>query len=182
MTGRRALFAFCWPLLQGLSYLLTEILLPVSIGVSAFLVCTQFVVWMIVESTSVPTIDPYIPRAKRPPSYLEPFLAWLGTTIDQAADKIAPFIHVRHHSMHPSYTRPMPSQPHIPYEAHCTEWFHPLARFDVVFWFHSYLFCKWKFCWWQVCHHVLALSGCGYHRPSSSQLSYLWKTVSLCNI
>jgi hypothetical protein len=82
MAGQRALLALCWPLLQILSYLLTEILLPVSIELSTIWGCAQVLVWMFVEFMSVPTLDPYVPRAKRPPSYLEPFLTWLNATID----------------------------------------------------------------------------------------------------
>jgi hypothetical protein len=183
MAGRRALFALCWPLLQGLSYLLTAILLPVSIELSALWGCAQLLVWMIVESTSVPTLDPYVPRAKRPPSYLEPFLAWLSATIDQAADKIVLSIRVRRRSTRTSYSEPTPPKPHIPHEAHRTEWERPFAKFNVVLWFHGYLFCKSNFSRWRVRPsfpsptRVLALSAVTAGLAQANSV-----TVSSCNI
>jgi hypothetical protein len=57
-AGRKALFiAFCWPLCEGIGYLLTNFFKVIFIELWAFLVCIQTVLWFIDESTSVPTID-----------------------------------------------------------------------------------------------------------------------------
>jgi hypothetical protein len=49
-------------------------------------------IWLIVSTSTVPTVDPYISRSKRPPRYLERFLAWLNATIDETVVKLAPRI------------------------------------------------------------------------------------------
>jgi hypothetical protein len=50
------------------------------------------IVWLMFSINRVPTIDPYVPRSKRPPLYLEQFLTWLNTSIDLAVTNLAPRI------------------------------------------------------------------------------------------
>ena len=67
----------------------------------AFWVGVQALEWLIVVSfDTVPAIDPYIPRAKRPPAYLALILQWVNATIDATADLIAPCIRLRACSGH----------------------------------------------------------------------------------
>jgi hypothetical protein len=49
------------------------------------------------ELSLAPTLDPYIPRAKRPPSYLGPFLDWLNAKIEDSVDQVAPLIVICRH-------------------------------------------------------------------------------------
>jgi hypothetical protein len=70
--------------------MLTEILSLVSMEVLVFLVYAQALICLTVESSTVTTIDPYIPQAKHPPLYLGPFLNWLNATIDLVVDRIVP--------------------------------------------------------------------------------------------
>jgi hypothetical protein len=59
-----------------------------------FWACTEAVMCLIFDWVFTPSIDPYIPCAKRPPSYLMPFLDWLNSSIDAIADSVAPCITV----------------------------------------------------------------------------------------
>jgi hypothetical protein len=70
--------------------MMTEIFSLVCVKVAVLLVCAQAMIWLIVESPAVPTIDPYIPRAKRPPARLKLFLDWLNAQIDMMVDRIVP--------------------------------------------------------------------------------------------
>jgi hypothetical protein len=56
------------------------------------LVGAQVFALLVSASSAVPTVDPYLPRRKRPPSYLEPFLARVNALIDRTADRLAPMI------------------------------------------------------------------------------------------
>ena len=70
--------------------MLAELFALISMELVTFLACAQALIWLIVDLPKVPTLDPYIPRAKRPPSYLGPFLTWLNTAIDTFVDGIVP--------------------------------------------------------------------------------------------
>jgi hypothetical protein len=81
-------------LLLHLGYMLTSVLSIVfmefvALQISLFLVVRVF---FAVDSSPSPTADPYIPRAKRPPLVLEPFLRWLNDGIDGMAEHLAPLI------------------------------------------------------------------------------------------
>ncbi len=59
-------------------------------------VCVELVFRLFCDvASSAPTVDPYIPRAKRPPRYFELFLTWINDGIDRFVDKVAPWIIVR---------------------------------------------------------------------------------------
>ena len=163
MAGRKAFIAFCWPLHPGMSNVLAEFFPVLFIELTTFLVCTQVVLWWYDSLPSTPTSDPpYIPRGKRPPSYLGPFLDWLRNAIDQLADRVSPNIKSRRHTRHPHSTRMPPT----------TGTGRPLVLLHVFPVLVTYaavcesLFLKWNFLWWRVrlraprrtARHLMALS------------------------
>jgi hypothetical protein len=159
MAGRRIFLTLCWPPYQCLSTMLAEFFLVVFLELLAFLVCAEATLWVLDGSPSVPTIDPYVPRAKRPPSYLKPFLHWLSVTIDRAADKLAPYVNLKRRPRNFSASRPTVPPPVTQVKG--------LYRIsDFVFWCLKYLFAKWNFSWWRfhrrspsrTATHLLALS------------------------
>jgi hypothetical protein len=95
MAGQKALFAICWPPHQFFSVMLAGLFPLFFLELSAFFVCVETALWVLDGTTPIPTIAPYITRAKRPPSYLDRCLDWVNTTIDKGADSIAPCIRVR---------------------------------------------------------------------------------------
>jgi hypothetical protein len=106
MAGRRIFLTLCWPTHQCLSTMLAEFFPVVFLELLAFLVCAEATLWVLDGSPSVPTIDTYVPRAKRPPSYLKPLLHWLSVTIDRAADKLAPCVNLKRRPRNFSTSRP----------------------------------------------------------------------------
>ena len=80
-------------------------------------------VWLVFINATVPTIDPYIPRSKRPPLYLELFLTWLNATIDHTVISLAPRIIRR-----PS-TSSFNSLPRYVQSGHPTKSYQVLQRF-----------------------------------------------------
>jgi hypothetical protein len=105
MTGRRTLFTLCWPIHPGMSNVLTKFFPMVFIELSSFLVCTQVIFWLFNGLTSIPRSDPYVPNARCPPSYLEPFLDWLSTTINATTNTLAPCMRVRRCCSFPCHQR-----------------------------------------------------------------------------
>ena len=113
-----------------------------------FLACTQVIVWLLFELSLAPTVDPYIPRAKRPPAYLSKFLLLLNDAIDRAVDFAAPFITTNRHARRSSGGSSLPDLRHIIHVV-----FDPIVRpFIRVYWFLDHLFAKTHFCWWRVRH------------------------------
>jgi hypothetical protein len=139
--------------------MLAEFFPVVFLELLAFLVCAEATLWVLDGSPSVPTIDPYIPWAKRPPSYPKPFLHWLSVTIDQAADKLAPCVKLKSRPRNFSTSRPTPV-------TDVKGLFCPQRISDFVFWCLKYFFAKWNFTWWRfrcrspsrTAAHLLALS------------------------
>jgi hypothetical protein len=139
--------------------MLAEFFPVVFLELLAFLVCAEAMLWVLDGSPSVPTIDPCIPRAKRPPSYLKPFLHWLSVTIDQAADKLAPCVKLRSRPRNFSTSRPTPV-------TDVKGLFYPQRISDFLFWCLKYFFAKRNFTWWRfrrrspsrTATHLLALS------------------------
>jgi hypothetical protein len=79
--------------------MLNELLCLFAIEISVFWVVLQVYLWLVVGSFErIPTLDPYIPRAKRPPNYLGLFLDCLNTSIDKTADFLSPYIVVQRSS------------------------------------------------------------------------------------
>ena len=158
--------SFCWPLLMNFFSVLLPVLLVVSFETVVLWMCTQAIVCLFVVIPSSPTNDPYIPRAKRPPCYLQPFLTWVNTAIEQFVVKLSPLIIVRRHST--SFTaffpHASPSTPQV--------WSQDLSRFKncgrLIFTsFKRLIFtlCKWKFAWWHARQRP--------HPPFSSQQQVL---------
>jgi hypothetical protein len=143
MTGPRTLFSFCWPLHPGVCNLLTELFPLVLIELASFLVCTQVIFWVFDGPAPIPRSNPYVPKAKRPPSYLAPFLTWLNATMDTIADELSLHIkvhrHVRHHR---TRTQPVTSAGRLPRAFRVLQ----VIR-DHLF---KPLFLKWHFLWWRV--------------------------------
>jgi hypothetical protein len=92
VASRKAIFVFCRPLLLRLSYILTEVLSLVSLESVVLQGCAHVLVLLIVDPSSAPTSDPYIPRAKRPPLKSERFLTWINDFIERTIDKSVPMI------------------------------------------------------------------------------------------
>jgi hypothetical protein len=159
MAGRRAFLALCWPLHHCLSNLLAEFYPVAFIELSAFMVCADVTLWVLDGPSLIPTVDPCIPRAKRPPSYLGPFLRWLNATIDETADKLAPCVKFRRRPCYFSTPRPTP-------DTRVKGRFNPFRTCDYVFWCLKYLVAKCNFTWWRfrrcapscAAMHLLALS------------------------
>ena len=114
-------------------------------------------VWLIYSTSCVPTPDPYIPRAKRPPRYLAPFLSWINKNIDRLADNLAPLISVRRTST-PCFVCPHFSPRYQDQDQDLHQCFKHLQSL-IPQCFHSfcchlwhYLFYHWKFSWWQAQH------------------------------
>jgi hypothetical protein len=117
--------------------MLTAILSLISMEVFIFLACAQALIWLIVESSAVPAMDPYMPQAKRPPSY-----NWLNTTIYLAVDYNVP--HMSGRVRHSSTRSPERQDMRPPVVVHLS-WSNITlcVRFDVLSWCFKYLFCKW---------------------------------------
>jgi hypothetical protein len=77
------------PYLMALNFALT-IMLSIQCEVVALVMGAM--VWLIFSILRVPTVDPYVPRYKRPPLYLEQFLTFLNTSIDLTVTNLAPRI------------------------------------------------------------------------------------------
>jgi hypothetical protein len=93
---------------------LNFVLATVSLEFVVLEMLGALVVWLIFSTISVPTIDPHMPRPKRPPLYLELFLTWLNATIDDTVTSLAPQILRRPStsSYRPSLRFSVPSAPH----------------------------------------------------------------------
>jgi archaellum component FlaF (FlaF/FlaG flagellin family) len=131
---------------MSLSFILTEILSHVSMEFVVLQVCTQLVVrvFLAIDPSSAPTIDPYIPRAKRPPLYLESILTWINDGIDELIDKYVPCITVRRRPEHHTRQPPSPTRPSFSFGSR--------IGFDVVLSFHKYQFSKWNYSRWRERH------------------------------
>jgi hypothetical protein len=128
--------------------MMTELLAYVSLVMVVFVAYTQALAVFFIDN-SLPTIDPYIPRAKRPPNYLGRFLDWLNLTIELTVDYIVPLMPPRRRCSSRSRHSSAKWSPIVPL---C--WFFRILlnclRCDVLLWHHEYLFCKWHFLWWNV--------------------------------
>jgi archaellum component FlaF (FlaF/FlaG flagellin family) len=126
--------------------MLTEILSHVSMELVVLQVCAQLVVrvFLAIDPSSAPTIDPHIPRAKRPPLHLESILTWINDGIDELIDKCVLCITVRRRHGH--HTRQPPSLTLHSFS------FGSLIGFDVVLSFHKYQFSKWNYSRWRERH------------------------------
>jgi hypothetical protein len=108
-----------------------------------------------VESSPVPTIDPYIACAKRPPAHLEHLFDYLNSTIDRFVDTVVHCLPARRHRRKHLGRAP---QPRVFFSSRLG-WF----NFNML-WFNKRRFSKWRLPWWCVHHHspspppVLALS------------------------
>jgi hypothetical protein len=142
MAGRRVFLALCWPLHHCLSNLLAEFFPVAFIELSAFMVCTDATLWVLAGPSLILTVDPYIPRAKRPPSYLGPFLRWLNATIDETAGKLAPCVKLRRRPCYFSTAR-------LTLDTGVKGRFNPFRTCDYVFWYLKYLVAKCNFSWWR---------------------------------
>jgi hypothetical protein len=89
----RVLFTHYWPLLHAIILMLPGILSLVSLEFLVVRMCVELIVRMFC-GVEPPAIDPYIPRAKRPPLHLETFLRSLNDGINRFADALAPCISV----------------------------------------------------------------------------------------
>ena len=88
MAGRRAFIAFCWPFLQGPSFVISFL----TAELWALWAGTTMYTWWVAMWILAPPLDPYNPRAKHPSAYLGPFLDWLNASIDSLADLVAPSV------------------------------------------------------------------------------------------
>lgn len=118
---------------------MTAFISILSLKLGILLVCAQAIVWIMVCSTLVPTIDPYIPRAKRPPAYLEPFLESLNATINVIIDRVGPCL--TDTKRHPEHSDQSKCQ-QVFIEISCPGWF----DFN-LFWFNKCYFSEWHFPW-----------------------------------
>lgn len=103
-------------------------------------------VFCAVASSPVPTIDPCIPRAKRPPPYLEHFLKWINDRIDRMCIELAPWISVRRR-----HNRSTQRSSHSP----CSQQLrHPPWRMlnTCYSWWHDFFFTKWNHSSWRERH------------------------------
>jgi archaellum component FlaF (FlaF/FlaG flagellin family) len=109
-------------------------------------VCAQLVVrvFLAIDPSPAPTIDPHIPRAKRPPLHLESILTWINDGIDELIDKYVPCITVRRRPEHHTRQPPSPTRPSFSFGS--------LIGFDVVLWFHKCQFSKWNYSRWRERH------------------------------
>ena len=128
--------------------MLTGILSLVSMEFVALRVCVELVmsVFCAVASSPVPTIDPCIPRAKRPPPYLEYFLQWINDRIDRMCIELAPWISVRRR-----HNRSTQRSSHSP----CSQQLrHPPWRMlnTCYSWWHDFFFTKWNHSSWRERH------------------------------
>ena len=121
--------------------------------------CTQALVCLIIETSLVPTVDPYIPGAKRPPLYLHSLLSWINSTIDEIVVSLAPLLSVCRTSTPCSVFSPHFSPSTAPeyqfYRRFKNLQCLILQCFKAIFscvWTHNYLFCKWNFSWWDARH------------------------------
>jgi hypothetical protein len=73
MTSWRMFLTLWWPPHQCLSTMLAEFSPVAFLELSAFLVCAEAMLLVLDGLPSIPTIDSYIPRAKRPPFLSEAF-------------------------------------------------------------------------------------------------------------
>jgi hypothetical protein len=143
MAGRRVLLALCWPLLLAPLALKDALVSFLCLHLWAFWVCLESYVFLIVESFLSPTVDPYVPRAKRPPAYLTHFFEWLNASINHAADRIALCISVRR-TWRPSTSSSGPScTPNPPCFFNLLSLHATSNSIPVKCWAHQYLFDKW---------------------------------------
>ena len=128
--------------------MVSELLALVSLEFVTFAVCAQALIWLIVDPP-LPTSDPYIPRAKRPPSYLGPFLSKINSAIDSFVDSIVPRLpsNRRHPAQRFRCDTSSSSKDNVR-----VRWIlvHVRVTLSVLFWSANYLFCKWHFSWWRV--------------------------------
>ena len=126
--------------------MLTELFALVSVEYLTFMACAQALIWLIVDPPT-PSLDPYIPRAKRPPSYIGPFLSKLNSAIDAFVDHIVPLMPgSRHHPArrfrHPAQRclRDTPSSTRNNVTMH---WIRDRVRvtLSALLWSANYLFC-----------------------------------------
>ena len=135
-----------------------QVLMMVSMEVMVLWMCTQAIVLLIIETSFVPTIDPYIPRAKRPPLYLQSLLSWINTTIDEVVVSLAPLIICRTSTpcsvFYPPYSPPPAPEYQFYQRFKHLQCLIPQCFKSLFtrFWTHNYLFCKWNFAWWDARH------------------------------
>jgi hypothetical protein len=127
--------------------MLAELFPLVFLELSAFFVCVQTALWVLDGPTPIPTIAPYIRRAKRPPSYLDRCLNWLNTTIDKGADSIAPCIRVRRGTR--SFSTGAARYPQQVTHKGMRRLPQPNGVLDVIFKFVKYFLVKGKLLWWR---------------------------------
>jgi hypothetical protein len=72
--------------------MMTEIISLVPMDLALLMVGIQALIWLIIELSWVPIIDPYIARAHRPPDRLKHFLHRINSTIDMIMDKMVPYL------------------------------------------------------------------------------------------
>ena len=134
--------------------MLTEILSLVSVEFVALQGCLELIVRVFcVDLSPAPTIDPYIPRAKRPPLYLESFLLWVNKRIDRTMDKLAPCITVRRRNDSSGQrAKQSPRSPQPPYADRRS------GSPSLHHWAHDYFLFKWRHFWWRDRHRK--------HRPT----------------
>jgi hypothetical protein len=141
------IFTLTWPLLLSLAFLVvTDILSLVSMEFVALQVCAELIMLVIcsVDPSYVPTIDPCIARAKRPPLHLEHFLRWINNRIDRLVDDLlAPWITVkrRHTALKQRSARSYDTK-----QKCCFCW--RLICTESVSWWRNYLFSKWNCSSW----------------------------------
>jgi hypothetical protein len=141
------------------------------------------IMWLIVEWTLTSSIDPYIPRAKRPPSYLGPFLSWLNSTIDALANKIAPCITVSTSSQR-SRSCCCPRSQHVD-PASLTHTDRVTATFNVFYALGRNFCCENPsrlslFLWWRSRHrrsHVYALSSMTAGLATANSAARAWSAA-----
>jgi hypothetical protein len=147
MAGRKALLSFCWPILMGLNFVLTLL----SLEFVVFEMGAHAIVWLIFSTTYVPTIDPYIPRSKRPPLLLARFLTWLNTAIDKAVNNLAHRILVRRS---PTSCSVFLTRRIAQGQAHqCLKYAHQRFKYAFLLIRH-FLYCIWHFDWWRTRHRL----------------------------
>ena len=109
--------------------------------------CLEVVVGVFcVNLSSTPTIHPYIPRAKRPPLYLESFLGMINKRINRTIDKLAPCMTVqRRRTSSSQRSRQSPRSTQRPLT-------NQRPDSPLFYWPHDYFLFKWRHFWWQE-HH-----------------------------
>jgi hypothetical protein len=138
------IFALYWPLLLILDFFVTEILSIISFEFVVLQVCAELFVRILAGQSTTPTIDPYVPQAKRSPLYLETFLHLINGRIDRLADDLAPWITVKRRCP-TTHTRSGKSRATPRRYFSCWR----LIRTEWVSWWRNYLFDEWNYYSWQ---------------------------------